>query len=167
MSVPESTRKITKEVMLTEPHTPWETGKAADVEYFPKEFDKLVLDSVSNQNFMKTLEWMTDGYEGRIAIDLEWKPSFSKVENPVSVIQMATKNGIVVLRYPPNMPCNEDLKKFLMTKKFIAKGCKTDVKKLANKFGKDFKINVKDFESLYLTCNGFSTNFDAMVVEFY
>lgn len=169
MTVPESTRRINKEVMLTEPHSLWQPGTAGDVEYFPSEYSKLVHDSVANPNYMDEINWLINGCEGRIAIDLEWRPNFSAnhPENPVSVIQMATKNGILVLRHPPQMPGDPNLKKFLMEHKFIAKGCGTDSKKLREKFGDDFKIDMLDFEKLYLTPNGLSTHFDSMVVEFY
>ncbi|EAX92087.1 3'-5' exonuclease family protein [Trichomonas vaginalis G3] len=168
MSYPESTRKITKEVMLAEPHVLWEIGKVAEVEYFPDEFDKLVLESIDHPGFEKALEWLDDGTD-RIAIDLEWKPNFDKTrgEYPASVFQMATPHKIVVLRHPADLPGNEILKKFLMTHKFIAKGCKTDRTKMQQKFGPDFSIDLLDFERLYLIPNGFSSNFDAMVVEFY
>lgn len=168
MSYPVSTRKVTKEVMLTEPHVLWEVGSVAEVEYFPGEFDTLVLESVDHPGFEKALQWLDNGTE-RIAIDLEWKPNFDKTrgEYPASVFQMSTPGRIVVLRHPADLAGNEILKKFLMSHKFIAKGCKNDKVKMQQKFGPDFSIDMLDFEKLYLQPNGFSSNFDAMVVEFY
>ena len=145
----------------------WNLNEIKFIEYFSNEFYEIKYFYHSNPNLLNYLNYISNDYK-KIAIDFEWKPDIKKkTNNKISLIQIGSEKGAVVIKINHEEFISLELLNFLQNKKFIGKGIKNDLIKINLTFGNNFKINIEDITITELRKNNISENFLEMIKYYY
>jgi len=142
----------------------WRVGESRIVEFFPGQNTRVTLYDISDPALPLILSFLDRS--PHIAIDFEWF-AFSKQPKVISVYQIASSQGVFVIRDLNKNAANPFFRDFLSSHSFVGKGNSEDLRHLRFRYGSDFRFSIEDIAETRLKPNNLSLNFQNFVSSFH
>ena len=140
----------------------WENDTQKIVEYFPEKRLPVTLTTTENPELHNLLDSIDD--KSTLALDFEWLPDRYGVFHPISLIQIGSSLGALIIRVKTGGNYDK-IKNFMLTHNFIGKGTYSDRIKIKDLLG--IELPYEDVEATRLRPYKKTVNFVEMVNTFY
>ncbi|XP_022883278.1 Werner Syndrome-like exonuclease [Olea europaea var. sylvestris] len=130
---------------------PYDTHNLFDVDFFGDIIHTLVThDPGMVSEWLSEIESLNNHCRLIVGLDVEWRPSFSRLQNPVALLQLCVGRRCLVYQLIHSSYIPDHLVEFLSEQDytFVGVGIESDLDKLERDYGFGFNANAVDLREL-------------------